>query len=514
MDDERDFASVDDLGEPLLTAVQAVRDEPMSDEVLVRIEQRLLKLSPRTTLRSSSRMGKSHRLRFFLRANCVAASVMLAVCLSSFLLRQSAAWAQVVQAVADKPWMRLTLQRPKLEQRADEEFPEVVFWFSGDRKIAAMKQPEELRWLDVRENEEWAYNAKSESIRRGGLDTRNRHYAQLMIAILNRFDAPLPGKSPDGLEVLSTMQDEVVVGDKVVDCFTCIFRDENATIKQQTLVVHVDQESHLPLEMRMLRGQADAEFPPLRFTIDYPQEGPQDIYALGAPRQTHIVDGRDVDPDKYFRARPRQPAADYEAIVFRGMASSPLAWASDAYRFHHNAGGTIVERANPIKLLTLSIDVRENGLGPSRNPPATWWAEQIDRLSMDEFQMDLFNCPHGLCYSPYGGPSDYDSVHSGVLDGLEHTIELRGPKLGVWLDPKRDMIVRRYEQVLDDGSIDVWQCDKVQKGPNGVWFARRSRRGRVEERGAPLDNLQETDGMLTWVDITVIKFQQDIENPE
>ncbi len=69
---------------------------------------------------------------------------------------------------------------------------------------------------------------------------------------------------------------------------------------------------------------------------------------------------------------------------------------------------------------------------------------------------------------PYGGVDSYRSLHVSKLKGLEGMVELRGPKLSVWLDPERDLIVRRYETVDDDGGITVWQHDDVIQDSKGV----------------------------------------------
>lgn len=434
----------------------------------------------------------------------IAAMVVVALSATIVLISQRSAWAQVISAVADRPWMRLTLQKPTFELPPGETVPNVVMWFSGDRRIAALDMPGKLHWLNVPKKDEWVYDLKSETIRRGVIDSADGEHVGLMMAMLHQLKAPMPDQR-GGVTVTKQERAEVRHDNQTWDLFR--FELEVSAGQGQRFEIRVDQQTHRPMELKrwFISDGKLGEYP-ATFAIDYPDAGPDDVYALGAPKDARVFDVRNLD--KYFPERKSRETADYEAIVVHFYGSKPLAWVFEAQRFRHNAGGTTGERADIEKVFELSQSVYSGSYGPSKTPPAKWWAEEADRLPMEHYEVTSSNAPHDQCYMPYGGPSNYESLHEsdGTLPGLEDTIELRGPKLSVWLDPARDLIVRRYEMVAEDGSIDVWQYDEVRQGPNGTWFPKVTRRGHVDKRGAALDNEQETDGVSVTIAIAEIDF--------
>jgi len=81
------------------------------------------------------------------------------------------------------------------------------------------------------------------------------------------------------------------------------------------------------------------------------------------------------------------------------------------------------------------------------------------------------NFPHNRCYMPYGGVDGYRTAHASSWKAWKVPSKYAGPKLSVWLDPARDLIVRRFEIADEDGTINVRQHDEVVQDRKGTWFA-------------------------------------------
>ena len=296
-----------------------------------------------------------------------------------------------------------------------------------------------------------------------------------------------------------------------------MFRVEQriAPVHAEHIELRVDPETHRPVELRrwqIVDGERSAMY--ATFAIDYPEQGAEDIYALGAPGNVPVLDVRDMQT--YFVERDWPEPADYEAIVYRTPTGvHQLKVVGDGMRFRHNDAGTSVEKVDFEEWYTV---LNLNGSQPQS---IEWWADEVSRARMNYHQpnTDRELLQHRLLFGTfsshvngqpvqsylYGGPSDFVSVHTETsLAGLEGTIELRGPERSVWLDPQRDMIVRRSERVVDDefSPVKVTQFDEVQQGPADVWFPRRWRQGRVAERGNELDNTFRGSSVLNtqlWV---------------
>ena len=262
------------------------------------------------------------------------------------------------------------------------------------------------------------------------------------------------------------------------------------------------------------------------FAIDYPNDGPSDIYALGVPKQTAILDHRAME--KFFEPRKIPKPADYDATVFATWTGRHLLKAAqDVKRHRHNAAGTLIEQTDYAKWFDFLVQ------NNNQKQSIQWWVDEISRASMEPFTPNTsgdllheklwFGRRHsvnnGMKTIMYRGgrPSDFVSIHTeGTIEGLQGTIELRGPKRSVWLDPERDHILVRKEREGETADeydpIHVTQFDEVQQGPNGVWFPRRWRRGRVKQRGEELDNSFRGSGVINtrlWVaEVTFPEFAQ------
>jgi hypothetical protein len=80
---------------------------------------------------------------------------------------------------------------------------------------------------------------------------------------------------------------------------------------RRLVIVRVDPETRLPIDLRTTQGMAkdDPTFAQT-FVFDYPETGPEDIFALGVPRTATIVDWRRPAGAKELRAAHIEARAD------------------------------------------------------------------------------------------------------------------------------------------------------------------------------------------------------------
>jgi len=492
--------------DPALQAmVSAARSVSVSDEVVERIEQRALALASVAKRPNGVGHGRSGWFRKLVIPGSVAASALIAVALVWQPFMQASAWAQVVRAVSAKPWMRLTLQKPDVELPDGEKSPDVVIWLDGDRRTAALAAGDESRWIDLSSSETFCFDAETGRIKIGKLEDPESAEVRTLLMVLDRFDAvvTLPGGSP--VRFIGSSRDEVTIDGQTFDEFSFRFEYAPAAPARSTMAVLVDKETNRPMRLTIYRGEKSDKLPSPVFAIDYPDSGPADIYALGVPRDAPVDDVRALA--EFFSPRSPGEPDDYEAMELMFVSGKERRFLSEACRYRMKAGSVIAENVDMDQVLKLSDKVYfDGGDVPTGNTPTiSWWVDEASRLEFDRVEMRGSNLPHNRCYMPYGGVGLYRSKHESILEGLEGTIELRGPKQSVWLDPGRDMIVRRYEYVDDDGSITVWQYDEVVQDSKGTWFAKQWRSGRVCERGAALSD--KAAGVSTTVHISDIKFQ-------
>jgi hypothetical protein len=453
--------------------------------------------------------GTRRAARFWFSATA-AAMILLAVGVIWLLPRPQSAWAQVVSAVKARPWMRLTLQKPSEGEPAAKEFSEAVLWFRGDGTVAASQWANLSAWLDLVENEAWTFDSKRGVVRRGRNEPGNDSQYEDMLCLrmlsvlLRRFEIGDAGNVPARLTLVETQEDEVVLDGQRWSQFSFAFKMDSSCPDRLTLVLQVDPKTRCPVRMDVL----DEGGPPMHFTIDYPENGPDDIYALGAPASTAIVDTLDLE--RYFEPRDLPEPTDFQATVLLCLPSKPLAWIIDATRYRSEGGTTNAAYADADQVYQLANRVYYEDYGPNKTPAASWWADEVAKLDFEP-PNETTNGPHRMCYCSYGRPEDYDSVTvaDDSIEGLEGMILLRGPEMCVWLDPQRDMIVRRMDSLShEDGAIHATQVDEVERGPNGNWFAIQWRGGRVEELGDPLKEHGPGD-VASTLSIAVVKFVEE-----
>ena len=337
----------------------------------------------------------------------IAATLIVALSAAFVMLSQNGAWAQVVEAVAKQPWMRLTLQKPADGMPVGEEFPEVTMWFSGDRKTAACSAPDGVRWVDLGEGNAFRFDPTTGRVDITKLDAQEGGMVQTLVTVLVSFEADVTSIGGTNQELLGSSAQQMTIDGETFVEFTFRIEQIGVTPPQQTMLVRVNQETHRPVSLTIYRGTPHDKLCPANFAIDYPASGATDIYALGVPKDAPVDDLRSLA--KFFRERPAIIADDYEAIELMFLSGKERKWVSGAYRYGMHDGVASAETADLMQVNDLAQKVYfGDGDTPTGNTPEiAWWLAEVSRLRFEGSPMQGNNFPHNRCYMPYGGVDGY-----------------------------------------------------------------------------------------------------------
>lgn len=491
----------------LQETLQAIRTDPVptasQDRCIDRAIALELKVGP-SPVAISSTVDCSERSRFYKlrwRFSAAIAAIFLVVafiCSNAFL--DKSAWAQVVASVTQHPWIRLTLQRPN-ELAEDEQFEGVKLWFTGDRSIAAVQAPNQATWVNLNSGDQFEWLQDSNQIALVKIATRERQAINPLLEAIMPFDVGV-GYDSVGPQPRPTKTTEVSENGSVYVDYTFDVTEHQPDIATSgPIVVRVEKATKQPVQVRWRKAI---------FSIDYPTTGPTDIYALGVSKETPTNDLRSME--KYFAQRQNLTHDDYEATEVMVLAGLEGKWLNHACRYQSNGDRLEFAWANLTECLKLAqatyFNDKQEPTGVSH--PMDWWHDAVSKLNFEASEWNEINYPHARCYSPIGSVQQYHSTLTSRVKDLEGTIELRGKKTSVWLDPARDYIVRRLEHVGDRGSITVTQYDEVIQDSQGHWFVTRWRSGRVLQRGALLPTDAKSingEEVATSVHFARIKFK-------
>ncbi len=341
-----------------------------------------------------------------LRRAAIAVVAIAAVILAGVWLRtggKSHAWGQVIDAVRTKPWVHgvsaLTNETEKLE-----------IWFSMSSAVAAVRSGSWALYDDGGVGIHQEYDPREKEIYRlSDLTDTKKEFR----AIQTTFSDLFRGSEKLGPDLAGTRiakQERRRVSDQGREWIEYTLSLES-TAGPRRVVFLVDPQTRLPQSMEYFdANEPTSEAKPrMKLVLDYPEEGPTDIYALGVPRSAKIVD-RMPKPDLArvidgVRSSRRRFADSYYAIVTESMDAPAIGrtdkwWQSASLHQVWCKGDYMrVEQGRPHNMRDPRFYV------PSKSPSEgidkmAWWKEQLK---------DFYFEPSGVCdgkaiYAPKRAP--------------------------------------------------------------------------------------------------------------
>jgi len=280
-DQSRRFQEEDSLESPLREAVDAVCLITVPDETILRSVQRAQQI-PETTPRSLSSFRKlrGSRWRAWIAVG-VGVAAMFAMALL-WLPSQNVIMADVIKAVSTKPWMRATGKGPGEV--------EITTWFSPQQGIFAIQQETTIIFLDSEQGTIETFETQEDGsglLTRRPLDDDLKRFTRSQQRMLEMliFGNPLRAFKDRAEELVSYSKIDVTKnGKKLIEHrITTKSPDEKHAM---VTILQVDPETRLPQTWEATIGQT------LVFScrVDYPERGPETMFAFGLPDDVQIVD--------------------------------------------------------------------------------------------------------------------------------------------------------------------------------------------------------------------------------
>lgn len=246
-------------------------ESPAAEHVSQVREQLLARCTPSTTVRSGA-------WRWTRRAFAVAAAAALLIVVFVGRNPSAGAWDELRTALRSVPWVHTELEGP-------DDF-KMENWLSARRSVAAARAGEWVVYDDFRLGIRHEYRPDDGKLYRLPLNetlTRSFGDATEVFGQFMRGDDEVSAGT--GLvEVLEQSKRDIDEDGRALTEYTITLRMSGGRVA--TTIVRVDPATRLPLTATIQsEGQADVA---CRF--DYPEFGPEDVYALGVPRDVAVID--------------------------------------------------------------------------------------------------------------------------------------------------------------------------------------------------------------------------------
>jgi len=446
----------------------------------------------------------------------VASAALVLVGVVVWVTGSDLSWAQVVAAVQAKPWIHGTVKWP--DGRTHES------WFSPLRQVSAGGDSEQLVFNDYREKVRYIYDSQEKTLvfepESPAVTERSLSFQRLFDAIY-RGNAKLDNPFPE-MEIVNQKKRHLREGGRSWIEYQLELRADWGDVR---LTFRVDPQSRLVESMTDIttpRGDASREkHSEVKWTFDYPEQGPADIYALGVPRTATIDDrvpkgelarlydgvknGRDRFPrtylaivthslrsgsqpipmfiwrkEKKWRREYRLPVAGTpeERKAFRGLKFPPAGPEAAAWWKDTTKGW----RVNPLEMCDGSAVYADT----SKTEKIEW---KKDHIGTDLGSYGSY-LPEKLGYPGLPGRSPSVSVELDMhpKDGPPGTVLLIARSSGkpalshwqgsrFWIDPARSYLVMQSERTDSDpepgkseSRTQRYSVDRVAQAPNGVWY--------------------------------------------
>lgn len=412
------------------------------------------------------------------------------------------AWAQVVDAVQRRPWVRMSMNS------TDNE-PEFEMWFSPPKRVAAGRGPGFRVFVNLDPQEVRHYDDKQRTITITDSTSFDEDEFLSLDAVLKSFGSRPQVPAPESLPRIKLLKQSQLAGrdgDQSWTDYIFDFEDTRRSTPQYRRIFRVQAGAELPSSMTdewIHNGKTISRV----MQMDYPDSGPADLYALNVPKNAKIVNLlTSSDLKSVLKAYTEHQTAGfdfYSATVLQTVQPSlSWKWVNEFFKLRHDASGYSAEIGELDPLLQLAMKVH-NGQIPVPDTVAErleWWKVEVAKLGCRPFgQADQFFpgqtfVPNFVGYPLLGFPNEglravldakpligpRDTVMVTIEEGKSGRMVRR-----FWLAPERNYLCVRWEMVNDNPAdwISTTIIDTAEKSPQGHWYATEIRRGAVEHTG-------------------------------
>lgn len=453
------------------------------------------------------------------QATLVAGLAAMVAAAFFMIIGQQDAWAQVEKALRSKPWVRWTVRLPA-DVKVPAGFQPPEMWFSAEKKIFAGRMGDSIHFVNLASQESYDYLPQNKTIARSltsDFESVEAEHFETLFRLLAEGDrAKAPADSP--IQILGRSSRTIQDGTKRWSESTFKCRDSRRKETDYDVTFRIDPATQVPVEMRSTEKIFPADKTAERvYAIDYPEKGPVDVYALGAPADAQVVDRRRAKVRTspvikeflaaYVKGR-QKPIERFAATVLMTAPQKNFADIMAAYKAHDDRKQLVFEQIAQKELWELRRKIRTKEISaPNDEHPELWWKEQIADMPsaaappIDEYLPHRVGYPRELMTfgaSPVDNPDCRVSLDWKPTTGPAETVLLRittETTVGYndsffWIAPDRDFLVRRHE-IHYSKDHAAWNnstqiVDRVEKSPGGRWYATAVRSGRIEKHGADL----------------------------
>ncbi len=261
-------------------------------------------VSPSAEAAESSRGRDWRRTGRSITALALSGGVILAAVI--WTSRPSYSWTSMLRALEAQPWVESGVES------SAEQGPHG--WFSQPLQLVVVRAHGNVVWSDLDDGLQSRYESGSSVLRRERLEsdaTRSVEQSLLSFLIAGMSE---PGETPDGRQadpiVLSESWRSVGEGANRHIELNVVLRTGDVSGTPVHLLVTLDPQTHLPQKCQLIADQAQIASS-VRFA--YPDQGPQEVYDVGVPRDVVVQDVTSSEPA--IRVAGLDQRSDVEADV-------------------------------------------------------------------------------------------------------------------------------------------------------------------------------------------------------
>jgi hypothetical protein len=286
---------------------------------------------------------------------------------------ESFAWADVVKAVAKKPWLHVTFTCPENGPKPGNKGE---IWFSADRVCAEAFKSGPIAWLDFRQNTMDTYDPDKNSIVRTGSSDSKSGQSELAVfrALLSADAAQIIRAGQQGQQTLVHQQQRVVTEDGkqwIEHRLRYALPDDEKEKIEREMVLCVNRDTRLPFrvdEITRYRISSPPKVDVFQWNIDYPDAGPADMYALGVPRTAKLLEPVKADARQLMANvhSTRWQSGKCQALIVESSQSQHWSQCLLVYRLWWSGPCWKADRS-------WGAVTRPDESVPKGADPATWW---------------------------------------------------------------------------------------------------------------------------------------------